>query len=394
MAFFSRNRKHVWIAVAAIALAGWSGTGCGISPASRMVFPPSPSQCVWEGVERVVAVGDLHGDYNAFVTILQAKGIIDENEKWIGGKAHLVQIGDVVDRMPPVPEVDENGRPSMTPRDIYILISRLEQEAAAAGGMVHFLPGNHEEMNLARVAMDYVGYVTLTQFKAFLHGAYLAAQERLTARMGDFDKDAHWKTLMDSKGGRDAYYDGFRDAVGAWIVGHNVIIKINGVVFVHGGITMEDSRRTLESINAKYREEFIQAMSDNQRFFQFVFQPNSPLWNRDLEAGENSSVTESDIKQILSNLKARAIVVGHTPQSNDAAVRFGGLVYMIDSYISSFYKQLSRPSALWFESYGRIFFGEVKRSEKKKRLDGFESFSRHSGDLFLRHRLAAAAGHA
>ena len=55
---------------------------------------------------------------------------------------------------------------------------------------------------------------------------------------------------MDSRAAGRAYYDGYRDAVGAWIVGHNVIIKINGVVFVHGGITIEDSRRSLESINA------------------------------------------------------------------------------------------------------------------------------------------------
>jgi len=56
--------------------------------------------CEWQGVDRVVAVGDLHGDYKNFVKILKGTGIVDDRLAWAGGKAHLVQIGDVMDRGP------------------------------------------------------------------------------------------------------------------------------------------------------------------------------------------------------------------------------------------------------------------------------------------------------
>jgi hypothetical protein len=382
MAFVSRNRKPVWRALAAIVLAGLSALACGTA-AAPLVFPPAPAQCVWEGIERVVAVGDLHGDYDAFVKILQDSKLIDDDAKWIGGRAHLVQIGDVIDR-------------GDRAREIYILMSRLEREAAAAGGQVHFLPGNHEEMNLARVAMDYVGYVSIEQFKSFLHGDYRAAHERRTSRMSDEDARRYWDALMPEA--KDEYYNGFRDAVGPWIVGHNVVVKINGIVFVHGGINMENSRRSLEFINARYREEFILAMRDNSRSFQFIFQTTAPLWYRGLEEGGSNGITLSDAKQILANLKATNIVVGHTPTATDGTIRFGGLVYMIDSIISSYYAETagsnySQLSYLAIDEKGKInHIKGVIRHGQKKRPDGLGSFSRGSGDLFLRPRPASAPG--
>jgi hypothetical protein len=54
----------------------------------------------WEGVERVVAIGDLHGDYANYMATLQATGLVDRKGKWVGGETHLVQTGDVPDRGP------------------------------------------------------------------------------------------------------------------------------------------------------------------------------------------------------------------------------------------------------------------------------------------------------
>jgi hypothetical protein len=376
----SSSLRNIWAALAVLGLACLGGLSCSVAPSSRFVIPPAPAQCVWDGVERVVAVGDLHGDFDAFVAILQDNRLLDENNTWIGGKAHLVQLGDVMDR-------------GDHARDIFVLISRLEREAAEAGGMVHFLPGNHEELNLARVSMEYKGYVSLEQFKSFLKGSYRSRHERLTARMSDEDGKAYWNALMGQTAAIDAYYDGFRNAVGGWIIGHSVIIKINGVVFVHGGIAPEDSRRTLESINAKYRQEFIEATRDNQAMFQFVFQEYAPLWNRDL--GENgSSILESDVRQILSNLKARAIVVGHTPTPTERAKHFGGLVWFIDSNISSFYEGESRFNALVIDEKGEIGINEKERHDPKKRRAGLGSVPGHPGDLRLRVRLASAPGNA
>ena len=88
----------------------------------------------WEGVERVVAVGDLHGDYDHYLATLVAAGIVDSKGKWIGGTAHLVQTGDIPDRGADTGKIIEH-------------ITKLDKQARRKGGRVHNLIGNHEAMN-------------------------------------------------------------------------------------------------------------------------------------------------------------------------------------------------------------------------------------------------------
>lgn len=374
------NRQGVRTALAALGFVCLAFASCLAESPVLPILPEDPSRYVWDGVERVVAVGDIHGDYEAFIAILQDHKLLDDRESWVGGATHLVQLGDVMDRG------DEARR-------IFVLLARLEKEAAAAGGMVHFLPGNHEELNLAGLSLDYEGYVSIRQFRDFLPTAYRDRHDRLTAGMNTTDAEAYWKALMRQEGAMATYYGTFRRTFGRWITGHNVIIKINGVVFVHGGISAEDSRRSLESINAIYRAEFSQAIEERLETPQFLFQTSSPLWNRDL-AEEGSSIIEADVRQILSNLGARAIVVGHTPTRADADGRFGGLVWLIDSNISSFYDDYGLLSALEIDKSGKISFKSENRHAPKKRLEGHEFDPGNAGDLRLRARLAGAASHA
>ena len=104
----------------------------------------------WESVARVVAVGDVHGDYEQFVTVLSDAGLVDAKLRWTGGKTHLVQTGDRLDR----------GARS---RKVMDLLMRLEKDAGKAGGMVHPLLGNHEAMNM----LGDLRYVTPEEFAAF-----------------------------------------------------------------------------------------------------------------------------------------------------------------------------------------------------------------------------------
>ena len=89
----------------------------------------------WEGVERVVAIGDIHGDLDHYMATLQAAGLVDKRGRWAGGETHLVQVGDLPDRGPDTREIIEH-------------ISKLAKQAKRAGGHVHSLIGNHEVMNV------------------------------------------------------------------------------------------------------------------------------------------------------------------------------------------------------------------------------------------------------
>ncbi|MDA0651027.1 MAG: hypothetical protein O2876_08515, partial [Proteobacteria bacterium] len=58
----------------------------------------APIQDDWQGVERVVAIGDVHGDYDNYMAVLKEAGVINRRGKWVAGDTHLVQVGDIPDR--------------------------------------------------------------------------------------------------------------------------------------------------------------------------------------------------------------------------------------------------------------------------------------------------------
>ena len=85
----------------------------------------SPS-CKIQTTERIVAVGDVHGAFDQFVAILREAKLIDDRRRWTGGRAILVQTGDVLDRGP-------NSKQAID------LLGSLERDAARACGQVHAL---------------------------------------------------------------------------------------------------------------------------------------------------------------------------------------------------------------------------------------------------------------
>jgi len=295
-------------------------------------------QCIWEGVEKVIAVGDLHGDYEHFITILKDKDInlVDDGLNWIGGKTHLVQIGDVLDRWDYA-------------KDIFDLIKKLEKQAAAAGGMVHMLIGNHEEMNITGIAFEYADYVTVKQFLDFLPDGYKKKKEReFKKRKGDGgDIEDEWKKLMADKEApgeeaRGVYVENFNLLYGRWIAEeHNAVIKINDTVFVHGGIGEKYSTWPLKDINNLYYLEFQKGF--RERFDSFrpkiLWAEDSPLWFRQLASPEwDEQLYAPLVNKILANLGAKQIVIAHTPIIQERSSRFGDKVWLVDTGISRVYK--------------------------------------------------------
>src|SRR6185436_18623004 len=105
-----------------------------ISAAALMlagVFAASPQA---KG-DRVVAIGDIHGDLDAFVGILQRAQLVDPIQRWSGGKTTLVQTGDFLDRGPKA-------------RGVADLLMSRQRDAQRQGGRVIVLMGNHEAMNI------------------------------------------------------------------------------------------------------------------------------------------------------------------------------------------------------------------------------------------------------
>src|SRR5712671_8037328 len=114
---------------------------------------PGPAKAPAESRESVVAIADVHNDFDDFVAILRRTGLTDKRNHWTAGKTTFVQTGDLLDRGP-------------KPREVMDLMMALEKEAAQAGGRVVSLLGNHEVMNV----MGDLRYVIPVNYGSFADG--------------------------------------------------------------------------------------------------------------------------------------------------------------------------------------------------------------------------------
>lgn len=303
--------------------------------------------CEWREVERIVAVADLHGDFDRFTLILRGTGLIDASLDWSGGSTHLVQLGDVMDR-------------GARARDIFDLLIKLEKQAREAGGEVHVLLGNHEEANLLGTAVDVKGYLNWRQFVSFLPNYFREKMEKklqkelMESPPGEDGGEARtarfWTDLMtDDTEARSLYIWNFRKLYKKWLLKKNVVIRINDVIFVHGGISEEYSTWSLKDINKRARLELDAYIRERAVPRKIVYVDDGPLWFRGLIRSDEKDFLD-DVKRILDNLDARVIVVGHTVRKNTPSgdlSRFEGRIWGIDTGISSFYG--GPPSALVIE---------------------------------------------
>jgi hypothetical protein len=252
----------------------------------------------FEGVARVVAVGDVHGDLEALVEVLKLAGLVDEKQRWTGGKAHLVQTGDIADRAPRT-------------RDCYELLMRLEQEALAAGGRVHVLLGNHEVMNM----------------RGDLR--YLTPEELASYADQSPAPDAP-QTPRGLAGHRVAF--GPEGRYGRWLRRRPAVLRIDGTLFMHGGLQPEVPARTLEELNRWVRQDLFPSQPPGGGIH-----PRGPLWFRGY-AQEPEPQWSQGLTEALSRFGAKRMVMGHTPTPDGRiGVRFGGRTLFIDTGLSTGY---------------------------------------------------------
>jgi Calcineurin-like phosphoesterase len=293
-------------------------------------------------VERIVAIGDVHGDYTAFRRSLLAAGVIDEDDEWTGGKTVLVQVGDQLDRGD-----DETS--------IYETLFKLQDMAPQSGGAVHILLGNHELMN---IEMDF-RYVTDGGFadferptgmrvpvirKARLPGPLANIIKRLPA-----PQRARARAL--SPGGPLAVELARRAQV-AVIIGDNVFVH-GGLAPRHltnGGFTGDSPIQSLEAMNLDCRN-YMMGKGPRPKILRGG---KSPVWMRDYSAPNvfPGSETCRMLADTLKMINVRRMIVGHTPQEYGINAACSGRVWRIDTGMSSAYGGI--PEALEISKRGRI----------------------------------------
>ena len=286
------------------------------------------AQDEWQGVDRIVAVGDIHGDYAAFLTVLTNAGIIDRRGRWDAGTTHFVQLGDIPDRGPDTDKIIEH-------------MQDLERQARRAGGAVHALIGNHEAMNV-------IGDLR------YVHpGEYEALRSRRARRLRDDfykrvlaqqqDANPEFEPPENYREAFDANYPlGFVEhrmawsqdgEFGRWVRDHNAVIKINRSLYLHGGISPAVLGQTITEINDRLRAELGATDPEAPGLAEME---SGPLWYRGL-ANHDEVLEQAHVDAVLAFYDVDHIVVGHTPGMGTIVPRFGGKVLVIDTGISAYY---------------------------------------------------------
>ena len=285
----------------------------------------------WTGVERIVAIGDVHGDYEQFVKLLRTAGLIDDNEDWAGGPTHLVQTGDVPDR----------GAATLK---VMGLLMKLEKQARKAKGYVHALIGNHEAMNM----YGDLRYVHPGEFSAFRNPKSVDTRQKYYKQhVSEVERNPPPEGVPEFG---PSYRQGWENAhplgwfehrvgfgplgkYGRWILRHNAVIKINDTIFLHGGIGPKYAFMSLGDMN---RQVLAELRDFRQLRGGIVMDQEGPLWYRGLAL--NDERTEAaHLETVLQNNQAKRIVMGHTVTEGTVMPRLRGRAVFIDAGLSRYY---------------------------------------------------------
>jgi len=268
-----------------------------------------PEKSTFNDIRNIAALSDIHGQYDLLIDLLKNNKIIDKNLNWSFGKGHLVINGDIFDRGDKVNEV-------------LWLIYKLEIQAKNTGGRVHYLLGNHE-------------YMILYNDLRYIHEKY-----KLSSKLMNLEYD-------------ELYSD--KTIIGRWLRSKSTIIKINDIIFTHGGIS-EDfiayENFNIEKINDIMRKSInrlkeirkLRKEGQSNNFYKMYYGNKSLIWYRGYFTDD---LQGSDILKILKLVDTDHIVVGHT--SNEKVVQlYNNKIIGVDSGIKN-------------GKYGEILFIKNKR---------------------------------
>lgn len=286
---------------------------------------------------RIVAIGDLHSDFDNALTSLRLGKLVDANGNWIGGDTIFVQTGDIIDRWTDTIK-------------LFRWMDQLRSQAEAAGGQVITLLGNHEWME----SIGDWRYATEEEKATFGNDTY---------RYEVLDHDwigQTWRAnysittrlpLHPSIGPVNTdFHPGWRQSSN---------LSSSALSFVHGGLSPTYSNLTpypsrinelgvslLAKLQARnplpipYPPAAVNPASDLVGLVGAtpeeveLYSQDGPMWYRGWILNEDDDEVCGQVDDVLAKLGVRRMIMGHTPAFDYIYTRCDAKIILIDTGIS------------------------------------------------------------
>lgn len=270
--------------------------------------PPLPTRL--PSPPRLVAIGDLHGDLDKSKQALRLAGLIDAADRYVGGSATVVQVGDVLDR----------GGDELK---ILYFLEKLKREAARSGGAIITMNGNHEIMNVEG-DFRFATKGGVEEFRVWWEWFRIGNKMKSLCHGLEKPIDPMEGLPSSFRGVREEFHDGFRARVAAlrpngpiskrFLTQNVTVLVVGDSVFVHGGLLPEHTSYGLEKINEEVRD-WINGSTGR-------FSPehcrgiDGVVWVRKFSRGDDRDCDCSALEHVLATVPGvKRMVMGHTIQT-------------------------------------------------------------------------------
>ena len=248
--------------------------------------------------DRLVIIGDIHGDIKRLKTILIDAKIINNNIEWIADPPNtvVVQMGDQVDSL----NRDESIAEWEVLDDVEVIYftNLLDKFAQSKGGRFISIIGNHEFMNV-------IGNYSYVSSKSMANN------------------ENKRRELFKAKG-----------VLSPILSKRPIVLKIGELFFCHAGLTtkhlelLKKYGKDISYINRIWKNFVLHGnvlKEDKELFDNILLDYNGILWTRELD-------NQNDLNELLKSINCTFMFVGHTVM--DGIKFYNNKVWYTDTGIS------------------------------------------------------------
>jgi hypothetical protein len=232
--------------------------------------------------DRLVIIGDIHGDIKRLKNILIDAKIINNNIEWIAQPQNtiVIQMGDQIDSLN---RVEDNDWEIIEDIEVLKFTDLLDKIAMSKGGKVISIIGNHEFMNI-------LGNYTYVSKKSI--------ENNEKRRRALFKPGGTLSTLLSNR---------------------PIIVKIGSFLFCHAGLKvshlfiLQKYNKDIFYLNSLWKKFALTTNIDNKEdsemFSKIILDDDGILWTRNLD-------TRDELNILLNSLNCNYMFIGHNVVDN------------------------------------------------------------------------------